>query len=442
MHITKFETNYKRKLFFSRLDNVKFKEYSTKIENQVINIYPEIKYQSIIGFGGAFTEATGVALKLLPENKQQELMNEYFSKDGFNYNLCRVSIGSSDFSEGSYSYSKKDDLSDFSIDKDRKYIIPAIKYAQKINSNISYLASPWSPPKFMKSNKMLSLGGKLIDKYKNVWTDYLVKYIKEYEKENIRISYMTVQNEPNATQIWESCLYTPQEEADLAINYIFPKFRKNNINTKLLIWDHNKEKLYDRAIAEICNNQALSAISGVAFHWYTGDHFENISLLKECLPGKLLIHTEGCTGYSKFNPNDEVQNAEIYGHDILGDLNAGVNGYIDWNMILDYKGGPNHKRNFCNSPIMINKVKNDYIKNLSFYYIGHFAKFIKPNARRIAFSRYTQDIEVTAFENTDGSIAIVLLNRTNTNKEYNICFKNSVIHDNLDSHAIVTYRID
>jgi len=132
MHITKFETNYKRKLFFSRLDNVKFKEYSTKIENQVINIYPEIKYQSIIGFGGAFTEATGVALKLLPENKQQELMNEYFSKDGFNYNLCRVSIGSSDFSEGSYSYSKKDDLSDFSIDKDRKYIIPAIKYAQKI----------------------------------------------------------------------------------------------------------------------------------------------------------------------------------------------------------------------------------------------------------------------------------------------------------------------
>lgn len=441
MHITKFETNYKRKLFFSRLDNVKFKEYSTKIENQVINIYPEIKYQSIIGFGGAFTEATGVALKLLPENKQQELMNEYFSKDGFNYNLCRVPIGSSDFSEGSYSYSKKDDLSDFSIDKDRKYVIPAIKYAQKINPNISYLASPWSPPKFMKSNKMLSLGGKLIDKYKNVWTDYLVKYIKEYEKENIRISYMTIQNEPNATQIWESCLYTPQEEADLAVNYIFPKFRKNNINTKLLIWDHNKEKLYDRAIAEICNNQALSAISGVAFHWYTGDHFENISLLKECLPGKLLIHTEGCTGYSKFNPNDEVQNAEIYGHDILGDLNAGVNGYIDWNMILDYKGGPNHKRNFCNSPIMINKVKNDYIKNLSFYYIGHFAKFIKPNARRIAFSRYTQDIEVTAFENTDGSIVVVLLNRTNTNKEYTICFKNTVIHDNLDSHAIVTYKI-
>lgn len=442
MHITKFETNYKRKLFFSRLDNVKFKEYSTKIENQVINIYPEIKYQSIIGFGGAFTEATGVALKLLPENKQQELMNEYFSKDGFNYNLCRVPIGSSDFSEGSYSYSKKDDLSDFSIDKDRKYVIPAIKYAQKINPNISYLASPWSPPKFMKSNKMLSLGGKLIDKYKNVWTDYLVKYIKEYEKENIRISYMTIQNEPNATQIWESCLYTPQEEADLAVNYIFPKFRKNNISTKLLIWDHNKEKLYNRAITEICNNQALSAISGVAFHWYTGDHFENISLLKECLPGKLLIHTEGCTGYSKFNPNDEVQNAEIYGHDILGDLNAGVNGYIDWNMILDYKGGPNHKRNFCNSPIMINKVKNDYIKNLSFYYIGHFAKFIKPNARRIAFSRYTQDIEVTAFENIDGSIVIVLLNRTNTNKEYNICFKNTVIHDNLDSHAIVTYRID
>ena len=368
-------------------------------------------------------------------------MQEYFGEDGINYNFCRLPIASSDFSRKSYSYSQKQDLSDFSVEKDKEYIIPTIKKAQKINSQIKFLSSPWSPPKFMKSNKMLILGGKLEQKYKEQWIEYIIKYITEYKKENINIDYMTIQNEPNAVQIWESCLYTPEEEADLAINKLYPKLRENNLDTKILIWDHNKEKLFDRAMKEINNNKALEAISGIAFHWYTGDHFENISLIRELLPGKLLIHTEGCTGYSNFNKNDEVKNAEIYGHDIIGDLNAGVQGYIDWNMILDNKGGPNHKKNYCNSPIMINKDNTDYIKNLTFYYIGHFSKYIKKEAKRIAFSRYTQDIQITAFQNPDNSIVIVLLNETDNNREYNICIKDKVIHDNLDSHAIVTYVI-
>ena len=131
----------------------------------------------------------------------------------------------------------------------------------------------------------------------------------------------------------------------------------------------------------------------------------------------------------------------MYAHDILGDLNSGVNAYIDWNLILDNNGGPNHKLNFCNSPIMLNPDSTDYIKNLSYYYIGHFSKFIKPESKRIAYSKYTDRIEVTSFINTDNSIAIVLLNRNGFNKEYNLCINDIVIHDNLDSHAIVTYLI-
>lgn len=440
MNILKFETNYKRKLFFNK-SNSSYKNYSEKIENEIINIYPEIKYQSIIGFGGAFTEATGYSLSQLPKETQEQLINEYFSENFANYSLCRLPIGSSDFSQKSYSYSNKSDLSDFSIEKDKKYIIETIKNAQRINPNIKFLASPWSPPKFMKSNKMLVLGGKLLDRYKQTWANYLVKYIKEYKKENINIDYITVQNEPNAIQVWESCLYSPDEEKDFVTNYLYPTFKVNHINTKILIWDHNKEKLYSRTKQELNTNKSLEAISGIAFHWYTGDHFENIKLIHEFFPGKLLIHTEGCTGYSKFNPNDEVHNAEIYAHDILGDLNSGVNGYIDWNMVLDYRGGPNHKFNYCNSPIMINKDNSNYIKNLSFYYISHFSHFINPGANRIAFSRYSSDIEVTSFKNIDNSIAIILLNRNNFNKEYNIVINNMVIHDNLDSHAIVSYLI-
>lgn len=440
MEIKKIETNYKRNMFFHET-KVKSKAYQEKLENQIINIYPEITYQTILGFGGAFSEATGVSIKKLPSEKQEKVIKEYFSKDGLNYSVGRLPIGSSDFSLNSYSYSNKPDLSDFSIEKDKDYIIQIVQSAQKLNSNIQFLASPWSPPKFMKSNKMLVLGGKLLEKYNQTFANYLVKYINFYKNEGININYITVQNEPNALQIWESCLYSAKEEANFAINYLFPTFKTNNINTKILIWDHNKEKLFTRAMQELNNNQALEAISGIAFHWYTGDHFENISLTHDAFPGKLLIHTEGCTGYSKFNPNDEVKNAEIYGHDILGDLNSGINAYIDWNMVLDNKGGPNHKLNYCNSPIMINKENNDYIKNLTFYYIGHFSKYIYPGAKRIAFSKFTNNIEVTAFKNPDTSIAIVLLNRNDFNVEYNLCINDIVMHDNLDSHAIVSYLL-
>lgn len=438
MEITKFETNYKRKLFFNKT-RINPKKYTEKLENQIINIYPQITYQTILGFGGAFTESTGYSIKQLPDNLQTQIINEYFSKDGLNYTIGRLPIGSSDFSLKSYSYSNKEDLSDFSIAKDKEYVLPTIKSAQKVNPQILFLSSPWSPPKFMKSNKMLTLGGKLLERYKQTLANYFVKYIKEYEKEGINIKYVTVQNEPNAIQLWESCLYSAEEEIDFAVNFLYPTFKSNNINTKILIWDHNKEKLFTRSQKELTNNKSLEAISGIAYHYYSGDHFENIELTHNTYPGKLLVHTEGCTGYSKFNPNDEVHNGEIYGHDILGDLNAGSNAYIDWNLVLDNKGGPNHKLNYCNSPIMINSNKTNYIKNLTYYYIGHFSKFIMPGAKRIAFSRYTDNIEVTSFINPDNSIAIVLMNRNNFNKEYTICLNDISIHDNLDSHAIVSY---
>lgn len=440
MEITKIETNYKRKLFFSK-SKVNSKKYQEKIENQVINIYPEITYQTFLGFGGAFTEATGYAIKQLSQEKQNQILNDYFSKEGLNYSLGRLPIGSTDFSPKSYSYSYKEDLSDFSIEKDKEYILPTVKSALEINPNLQFLSSPWSPPKFMKSNKMLVLGGKLIEKYKKTMANYFVKYIKEYKNEGIDIKYVTVQNEPNAIQVWESCLYNSEEEMSFATNYLYPTLRSNNIQTKILIWDHNKEKLFTRSKQELINNKALEAISGIAYHYYSGDHFENIALTHDAFPGKILLHTEGCTGYSKFNPNEEVQNGEIYGHDILGDLNVGSNGYIDWNLVLDNRGGPNHKLNYCNSPIMINSNKTDYIKNLTYYYIGHFSKFIMPGSKRVAFSKYTSDIEVTAFKNPDNSIAIVLMNRNNFNKEYTICLNNVTFHDNLASHAIVSYVV-
>ena len=308
------------------------------MENEVINIYPEIEYQTILGFGGAFTQSSGYNYLKLRDEEKKSLLNDYFSIDGLNYNMGRLPIGSCDFSPEKYSYSYREDLSDFSIEKDKQYILPMLFDAKRIKDDIKFVSSPWSPPVFMKDNKKLILGGKLLDKFKDSWANYIVKYIQEYKSNGIDINYITVQNEPNAKQIWESCLYTPQEERDFAVYNLYSKFKEKGIDTEILIWDHNKDKIYKRAEEELSSDEAQAAISGIAYHYYSGDHFDNLRLVKEKFPNKVLIHTEGCTGYSHFRKEDEVKNGEIYAHDILGDLNAGTNAYIDWNLLLDHRG--------------------------------------------------------------------------------------------------------
>ena len=439
MNIKKIETNFKRNLFWD-IGKVEFNRKLSNTEKGLINLYPDTEFQAIIGFGGAFTESSGFCLTQVDNSIVNNILNDYFSNNGLNYSFCRTPIGSTDFSLSSYNYSENETLSDFSISHDHKYLIPMIKSALHKNPNLKLLASPWSPPAFMKNNHNLIKGGKLQKKYYNLYAQYLSKYILEYRKNGIDIQYVTIQNEPNATQTWESCIYSAEEEAIFANDFLYPNFLKNGIHTKILAWDHNKERLYERSKETF--KIAKNSVSGMAMHWYSGDYFEEIALTRNQFPDKLLIHTEGCTGFSNFRKEDEVMNAEIYGHDILNDLNAGINGFIDWNMLLDHKGGPNHKQNYCNAPIMLNKNNTGYIKNLTYYYIGHFSKFIKPGAKKIGFSKFTSNIEVTAFKNPDNSIVVILLNRNNFNKEFNINLNGKVLHDNLDSHAILTYVIE
>lgn len=256
MEIEKIETNLKRNLFLHS-SYVKFSPNSKKIENQIIRINPEFTFQEILGFGGAMTESSSYVLSTIKKDMFHEILEEYFSKDKLNYQFCRISIGSCDFSLDSYSYSYKKDLSDFTIHQDLKYVIPVIKSAQKLNRNLQFVASTWSPPAFMKDNHHLFGGGKLLPQYRKLWADYLVKYVLSYQSHGIPISYMTVQNEPNAKQIWESCIYSASEEADLLKNYLFPTFRRNGLDTQFLIWDHNKDMILERTLETLIEYKAL-----------------------------------------------------------------------------------------------------------------------------------------------------------------------------------------
>ena len=440
MKITKIKTNYNSNILFEKID---IKPDNEDYLNDSINItiMPSNEKQNFIGFGAALTEASAYCFSLLSKQKQNEFLNDCFGENGLNYNISRLTIASSDFSFKSYSYSNKKDLSDFSTKKDEEYVIPFIKRVQEYKQDIKFLASPWSPPRFMKSNKLLIFGGRLLEKYYQTYANYISKYIIDYKSKGINIDYITIQNEPEATQVWESCRYTAEQEANFAVNFLFPTFKENNINTKIIAWDHNKDLLLERVNKIMNYPKANDVIVGFGHHWYTGDYFEDVNKTHKMFKDKLLIHTEGCTGFSNFNPNDEIKNAEMYAHDIIGDLANGTISYIDWNILLDNKGGPNHKKNYCNSPIMLNKDNNDYIKMLPYYYIKHFSNIIKPNAKLLS-TLTDNTLETLSFKNEDKSIAIIILNRTDDNAAFTINLENTKINDIIASHEILSYLIN
>jgi glucosylceramidase len=396
------------------------KEYEAKpeikgVETHVINLYPEVEYQTILGFGGAITEAAGYAFSKLTKKNQEKALELYFGGEGNGYHLMRSHIDSCDFSLGTYTAMNDPEdaeMKSFQQEREEQYILPLLRAAtQKAGKAFDLMLSPWSPPAFMKTNGDRTHGGKLKEEYRKAWAEYICRYIKEYEKKGFCVNRLTIQNEPAAVQTWDSCIYSAEEEKVFLRDYLYPTLSEQGLDhIKLNIWDHNKERMYERAKA-IIDEETISMVDGVAFHWYSGDHFEAITLTHEAFPEKELIFTEGCVEYSRFSA-DQLKNAQMYAHDIMGNLNAGMTGFIDWNIFLDEKGGPNHVGNYCDAPIMVNTQTGELMVKLSYDYIGHFSKYIKPGAKRIGLSKYTSELEVTAFRNPEGSIVLVALNRT------------------------------
>lgn len=389
---------------------------SDQRELHLLNLYPEVRYQTMQGFGGAITESVGTILNHLPQEQAQEVINSYFGPDGIGYTVVRTHIDSCDFSMSNYSAVEDPAdtaLATFSLSHDEENILPYIKKSeQALGGKIAVMLTPWSPPAYMKTNGTKNGGGKLLPEYANRWAEYICRYIEEYRSRGIDVTMLSVQNEPNATQTWDSCTYTGTEERFFLQNHLYPALQAHGLaDIEVFVWDHNKERLFDRAL-ECITPVTDKMVSGLAFHWYSGDHFDALRLCREKFPDKKLAFSEGCIEYSRFDKTQQIKNAQMYGHDMIGNLNAGLNLFFDWNILLDENGGPNHVQNYCEAPIMCDTTTNLLEKKLSFYYIAHFSKYIKPGARRIATTCYTSQLETTAFVNLDGTIAVVLLNQT------------------------------
>lgn len=401
----------------------------------IITIDPSKTYQTFKGFGGALTESSGYVLSKMTPAVRNEAINAYFNKThGNGYTIARTHMNSCDFSLNNWACVEQKDetLSSFSMNRTDQYITPLLTCANEIcDGELAVLVSPWSPPAWMKDNNSMNHGGHLLAPYKQLWADYFVKFITELKKRQLTVSYVTIQNEPAAVQTWDSCEWSAQDEGLFATQYLGPTFEKAHLsNIGILVWDHNRDLLKDRFNSSMSVANADKYIAGAAYHWYSGDQYDNVHAIAEKYPTKQLIFTEGCV---EGGPrNGAWYTGERYAHNIINDLNAGCTAWIDWNIVLDMEGGPNHVGNFCDAPILADSKNDALYYQSSFYYIGHFSRFIKPNAVRLAThmdswmtpatvdGRMGNTMECCAFKNADGTIALVLTNRTEANMVYKL----------------------
>ncbi len=411
-------------------------------ERNIVNLYPDITRQTIRGFGGAITEAVGAVFSQLSAATQRQILEDVFGSDGLRYTKVRTSIDSCDFALSQYEAASLPSA-ELDLWHDETYVIPYIKMAQEIrNEPVQVMLTPWSPPAFMKDNGVRSNGGRLKPEYYALWADYIYRYILVYRRHGLLVPRLSVQNEPNASQLWDSCQFTSAEEKRFLRDYLCPTLAQNNLSDiAVYIWDHNKERLFDR-VNEIMDASTADLVSGVAFHWYSGDHFDALRLVREQYPHLELLFSEGCIEYKHYSSFDQLYSARMYAHDMIGNFNAGMNTFFDWNIALNSEGGPNHAGNYCEAPILCDPEKGTYEKRLSYYYIWHFSHFIAPGSKQIASTTFSTAVEAAAFQTPDGSLVIILLNNTSDLHRVYLRANGEVIEFVLAADSIASLKIE
>ena len=426
-----------------------FKDLAQPKETQIcVFVDPAKTFQTFVGIGGAMTDASAETYAKISKEKQQEFMQAYYDVDkGIGYTLARTTIHSSDFSSGSYTYITEGDkeLKSFSVGHDKQFRIPFIKQAiAAAGGKLMLFASPWSPPAFMKDNNDLLHGGKLKAEFYQPWANYYAKFIKAYEKEGIPVWGISVQNEPMATQRWESCVFTAEEERDFLKNYLGPTMQKEGFgDKKIIVWDHNRDLMFQRANVIFDDPEASKYAWGIGFHWYESwsggtEMYDNVARVHETWPDKNIMFTEGCAESFKAGGYYSWSLGERYGRSMINDFNNGTVGWTDWNILLDETGGPNHVQNFCFAPVHADTKTNGLIYTNAYYYIGHFSKFVRPGAKRISSVASRSQLLTTSFINENGKVVVIVMNQSSNKTAYNLCIGTKAAEVNILPHAIQT----
>lgn len=419
-----------------------------------ITLFLDRKRQTITGFGGSFTDATSFLVHQLSPAQRHNIIQAYFGSQGANYSLTRTHMNSCDFARRQYSYAPvagDKDLTHFNIEHDRDYLIPMIKSAMRVSEQgFKLIASPWTAPPWMKDNNSW-VGGNLRVEYYPSWAEFFVKYAKAYAQEGIPIWGFTVENEPHGNgSNWESMHYTPEQMTEFVRDHLGPALVKSELeDIKVLGYDQNREGLEHWVSVMYQNAESAYYFDGTAVHWYesTIDYFpQALEKAHQAAPDKFLIQTEACCdaqipvwqdddwywrkeatdwGYTWREPEKKYLHPKYapvhrYAKDIIGCLNHWVDGWIDWNMVLDRQGGPNWFENWCVAPVLVDTEQDAVYFTPLYHVMCHFSKFIRPGFRVIEHQCSDSDIMVTAVQEDDRNHVLVLFNPTKAFKQIKI----------------------
>lgn len=431
----------------------KINEFSTTETLSKIVLDTSKRFQKITGFGGAFTESSAYLLNKLSEKNRKEIIEAYFSREGANYSLTRTHMNSCDFSLTNYSYTPTPDkeLKDFSVKEDKDDLIPMIKAALATSKDgFKIFASPWTAPPWMKDNNHW-VGGKLLPEYYDSWALFFSKYLEAYKSEGIEIWGFTVENEPHGNgNNWESMHFTPQEMTDFVQHHLGPKLESDGYGDKIILgYDQNRAGLKEWVDVMYKDEASSKYYDGTAIHWYESTYEvfpEELQYAHNKAPNKYLIETEGCIDaevpkwkddawYWKKEATDwgwdwapenqkylhpKYAPANRYARDIIGCLNNWVDGWVDWNMVLNRQGGPNWFKNWCVAPVIVDEEADEVYYTPLYYIMAHFSKYIRPNAEVIDVQTSDKELLVTAAINPNKTISVVIFNQTEYKKEFSL----------------------
>lgn len=450
----------------------KISEFIATENLSTIQLKPNQKFQTITGFGGSFTESSAYLLNKLSKKNRDTILQAYFSEEGANYSLTRTHMNSCDFSLSQYSYSPVEDdmeLEYFTIKEDKDDLIPMIKDAMQVSKDgFKIIASPWTAAPWMKDNKKW-VGGKLLPKYYDTWALFFSKYADAYKEEGIDIWGFTVENEPHGNgDNWESMHYSPEEMTTFVQHHLGPKLEADGKeNLKILGYDQNRAGLKEWVDVMFNDEASSKYYDGTAIHWYESTYEvfpEALQYAHHKAPNKYLIETEGCIdsqvpewnndawywkkeatdwGWDWASEKDKHLHPKYapvnrYARDIIGCLNNWVDGWVDWNMVLDKQGGPNWFENWCVAPVIVDPEKDEVYFTPLYYTMAHFSKYIKPKAQVIGLENSDTDLQVTAAQNPDGSIAVVVFNEGKTKKSFKLQLGEKEAFINIDAQALQT----
>ncbi|WP_372757129.1 glycoside hydrolase family 30 beta sandwich domain-containing protein [Mariniflexile sp.] len=421
-----------------------FKLQSTKVPlfkeniNFSITVNPEVTYQVMDGFGFSLTGGSALHLNNMSASARANILKELFSVENVGVSYLRISIGASDLDAEVFSYNDlpngetDESLTKFSIEKDKQNLIPVLKEILAINPNIKIMGSPWSAPTWMKTNKN-SIGGSLKPEYFATYANYFVKYIQAYKAEGITIDAITIQNEPYHDGNNPSMYMEPTDQALFIKAHLGPAFQAANINTKIVIWDHNADNTW-YATSILDDAEANKYIDGSAFHLYNGS-INNLSTVHNKYPNKNLYFTEQWVGVnSEFGSNLLWHTREL----IVGATRNWCKTVLEWNLVSNSKLEP-HTPGGCTECLGALTIDNDLVKrNVAYYIIAHASKFVRPGSVRIE-SNYTSDFPNVAFKTPNGDFVVIVVNNTTTNKVFNIKTPNESVTTSLNAGAVGTY---